>query len=205
MQAAVARGRRVRAATKARRRSRRRPVPTAVASSVISLTTIRSTGGDGGSPRPRTHPTCSPTISHVPVRTPWSALQAAGPSRVHRAVAASRRRSGVLGVPAHQASPYGYVRRLSPDSSSGRRGRATRVPDREASRAPLRSRSVSREPSTCARANPAHGRGHLSTLELLVEGRQIDAGVKCVSCPRVWGRASGSGQSPDPRFGPGWG
>jgi Transposase len=32
-----------------------------------------------------------------------------------------------------------------------------------------------------------------------------DAGVKCVSCPRVWGRASGSGQSPDPRFGPGWG
>jgi hypothetical protein len=48
--------------------------------------------------------------------------------------------------------------------ASGRRGRATRVPDREASRALLRSRPVSAEPSTCARAAAAQAADRLSTF-----------------------------------------
>ena len=46
------------------------------------------------------------------------------------------------------------------------------MPDREASRAPLRSRSVSREPSTCAQVRPAHARGRLSTFGAGCRGRR---------------------------------
>jgi hypothetical protein len=55
-------------------------------------------------------------------------LQAGGRSRVHRAVESGRGRSGQPAAPADQASPYGFVRRLSPDPSSGRRGREFKSP-----------------------------------------------------------------------------
>jgi hypothetical protein len=85
-------------------------------------------------------------------------------SRVHPARRSSRWRPLQAASIAPPAFPFAMSRRVPAGQDSIRRGRATRVPDREASRAPLRSRSVSREPSTCARATPAHARGRLSTF-----------------------------------------
>jgi hypothetical protein len=51
-------------------------------------------------------------------------------SRAHRAVGIGRSCSGRLARPADQVSSSGRVRQVSPDSTSGRRVRATPVPDR---------------------------------------------------------------------------
>jgi hypothetical protein len=74
----------------------------------------------------------SGTYGHGHLR---SALEQAGRSRVHRAVESGRGRSGQPAAPADQASPYGFVRRLSPDPSSGHRGRAISMPERVTTRA----------------------------------------------------------------------
>jgi hypothetical protein len=94
----------------------------------------------------------SGTYGHRHLR---SALEAGGRSRVHRAVESGRGRSGQPAAPADQASPYGFVRRLSPDPSSGHRGRARSMPERVTTRAHWFPLAVARRCDSRGRVWPA--------------------------------------------------